>query len=89
MYRLLPPTGFSLWFGECSPLSVSSECERERMAYFFPLQGRRADNQVSEKESHLEQRRVYPFTSVISCRCPSLSGSTYQLQARVLHVNTI
>lgn len=30
MCRLLPPTGFSLWFGECSPLSVSSECERER-----------------------------------------------------------
>lgn len=58
MCRLQPPTRFPLWFGKCSPLSVSSEYERqrERVAYFFPSWGRRADHRVNEKESHLERR---------------------------------
>ncbi len=85
----LPPA--SLWFGECSPLSVSSEREREREdGILFSVMGggRGADNQVNEKESHLEQTGVSSFTSLISCRCPSSAGSTLTSSASS-HVNAI
>lgn len=54
MRARLPPTRFFLWFGERSPLSVSSECERGDGILFSIMGGGRADSQVNEKESHLE-----------------------------------
>ncbi|KAM7367935.1 hypothetical protein PAMP_014200 [Pampus punctatissimus] len=48
--------------------------------------GRSADNQVNEKESHLEQRGV---SMLISCRCPSLSASSTQRSEVMARQNNV
>lgn len=54
-YRLLPPTSFSVWF--LANAARYQVCQvREDGILFSMTGGRSADNQVNEKESHLEQR---------------------------------
>lgn len=72
-------------------ISVKLVCEQESgwhtffLFFFFPLWGWRANNGVNEKESHLGQREVCSFTSVISCCFPSFSGSTSEPSSKDVH----